>query len=194
MTAGPYHDESDSASFSDELSPTDGYFSRHKHPQENTASSSNASASKAREAEAENTMSRPSRSLYSRRTLLSSVDPDETTPLIDASQPPPTYPDDTANQYQGYTAEQNEGSRVGVVGNGSGLLIFTTRRSPQNMGNTPVPIRDTMEIRITTALEGGFVTAVPAAGSSRSLWPFAPLQLQFGLWQQLLTGTVLKKY
>lgn len=44
-----------------------------------------------------------------------------------------------------------------------------------------VSIQDTMEICITTALEGGFVTAILAADSSRSLWPSAPLQLQFSL-------------
>ena len=63
------------------------------------------------------------RTRRTRRTPPSSVDPDETTPLIDASQPP-TYFNATANPYQGHTVEQNEGSRGGVVGNESGLLIF----------------------------------------------------------------------
>ncbi|OCL09726.1 hypothetical protein AOQ84DRAFT_387981 [Glonium stellatum] len=140
MTIGPYHDDSDSASFSDELSPTDGYFSHREHPRDrymDTASLPHASQPKAREAEAENRMSRPSRSSRSPRTPLSSVNPDETTPLVNANQPPPAYFDATANPYQGYAAEQNEGSRDEVVRNDPGLLLLTSRRSPQHMGDSP---------------------------------------------------------
>jgi hypothetical protein len=108
MAAGPYHDEPDSASFSDEPSPR-RILLHHEHPQDKYMSSSNASASKARETEAENKIGLQGR--RTRRTPPSSVDPDETTLLIDASQPP-TYFNATANPYQGYTVEQNEGQGV----------------------------------------------------------------------------------
>lgn len=138
MTTGPYHDEPDSASFSDELSLTDGYFYIMNIPKRGTRiRPARLMLQRQRHAKQKRRIQWAGlQGRRTRRTPPSSINPDETTPLIDASQPP-TYFDATANPYQGCTMEQNEVSRGGVVGNESGLLIFTDRRSPQNMGDNP---------------------------------------------------------
>ncbi|KAI9699223.1 MAG: hypothetical protein M1820_007195 [Bogoriella megaspora] len=132
----------DAESFSDELSPTDGYFNP-RHDLQDTyvmegSSSSNDKADEAAQERQRHTDS-PSTSSprHPRRQLEPEEDFSETSPLLDYDRPPPAYSAAVINPYSALSNPQEEHQSAMAVADYGGTAVRNTHdtgRVPESMG------------------------------------------------------------
>ncbi|KAI9658892.1 MAG: hypothetical protein M1821_001852 [Bathelium mastoideum] len=127
------HYESDEESFSDELSPTDGYFQPRDSSQNIPVGEDRSSSAKTTEA-AEERRQFVSTPLSQRRRIGGLQDFSETSPLLDAEPPPPAY---TVAIAAGARASSSPGDEDAEAASGTNygttFTPFAIRREPQSM-------------------------------------------------------------
>ncbi|KAF2503392.1 hypothetical protein BU16DRAFT_577195 [Lophium mytilinum] len=138
-------DDSDRASFSDEYSPTDGYFSDRLHPRDvyiDVASSEPRSLSKASEADLERSTGTSSSSPVCQGMLQPRGSSNEVTPLMrqmESNQPPPAYYEGPFNQQVTYNTMLNEPAPSQAANPVSATPLLGAPRPLQDMGGFREP-------------------------------------------------------
>ncbi|KAL9094454.1 MAG: hypothetical protein Q9165_003304 [Trypethelium subeluteriae] len=136
--------DSDDESFTDELSPTDGYFNPRDRTQDTHIQVPSPSGTKADEARQNEQQFAASSPLSRGRRTVESHALSETSPLLDAGPPPPTYSAAIASPYPMSSSSRTEDeSHVPLANYGSTneTSPLNARRAPESMAE-PVEIED----------------------------------------------------